>query len=143
MPLFHRRRARVMRERMEAAAKLRPVTDADDLQSVAQQFKDLLPQQKGRPMRNWLTGFVATTGFKYLVTMLAQFLAVKLGVDQGSTEGLLVQLVAVIMGAWGMYESSKNKIVMDGVKQTIPHGASPAEAKAIATTVINKAEDAK
>ncbi len=94
-------------------------------------------------MRNWINGFVATTGFKYLVTMIAQFLAVKLGVDQGATEGLLAQLVAVVMGAWGMYESSKSKVVVAGVKATIPADATPAEAKQIATEVINKAEAKK
>lgn len=132
-----RRNARPMAE------KLRPVTDADDLQSVSQQLKDLLPQQKGRPMRNWLNGFVTTTAFKYLITMIAQFLAVKFGVDQGSTEGLIAQLVAVAMGFWGMWESSKDKIIVAGVKGTIPHDATPTEAKAIATAVINKAEEKK
>lgn len=132
-----RRNARPMAE------KLRPVTDADDLQSVSQQFKDLLPTQKGRPMRNWLTGFVATTGFKYLITMLATFIASQLGLAEGDVTAILLQLVAVFMGAWGMYESSKNKIVMGNVKQTIPNDATPTEAKAIATAVINKAEDKK
>jgi hypothetical protein len=145
-PILVRLRDRIARHRREArpiAEKFAPITDADDLESVSQQLKKLLPQQKGRPMRNWLTGFVATTGFKYLVTMIAQFIAVKLGVDQGALEGLIAQLVAVIMGAWGMYESSKSKIVVAGVKQTIPNDATPTEAKAIAAAVINKAEDAK
>lgn len=91
-------------------------------------------------MRNWLNGFVTTTAFKYLVTMVAQFLAVKFGVDEGDTTGLIMQLVAVAMGIWGMYESSTNKIVVAGVKETIPHNASPAEAQAIAASVINKAK---
>lgn len=120
----------------------RPLTDADTLESVAQQIKDLT-HQKGKPMRNWINGFVATTGFKYLITMIAQFLAVKFGVDEGETTGLIAQLVAVIMGAWGMYESSKSKIVIAGVKETIPADATPTEAKAIATAAINKAEATK
>lgn len=147
MPIFNgpfakRLRERAARDAKPMAERLRPehpLTDADNLESVSQQLKDLL-HQKGRPMRNWINGFVATTGFKYLVTMIAQFLAVKFGVDQGSTEGLLAQLVAVVMGAWGMYESSKSKVVVGGVKATIPNDATPAEAKAIAATVISKAE---
>lgn len=147
MPLFKGRlRDRIAKHRREAkpiAKKLGPITDGDHLDSVAQQFKELLPKQKGRPMRNWLTSFVATTAFKYLVTMVAQFLAVKFGLEEGEITGLILQLVAIVMGVWGMSESAKNKIVVDGVKQTIPTDATPTEAKAIATAVINKAEEKK
>lgn len=110
MPLFDRplfpRRKRIPPE----------ITDGDDLESVTQQIRNALPKPKGQPVRNWLNGFVTTTAFKYLITMVAQFLAVKLGVEQGALEGLIAQLVALIMGAWGMYESSKSKVVIDGKK---------------------------
>ncbi len=141
MPLFPSRDPRPILERLRRPKPI--TTDGDDLDSVARQLKDLLPQQKGRPMRNWLSGFVATTGFKYLVTMVATFIASQLGLAEGDVSAIIVQLVAVIMGAWGMYESSKSKVVMNGVKQTIPNDATPTEAKAIAATVINKAEGAK
>jgi hypothetical protein len=145
MPLFPRLRDRIAAHRRGArpiAKKFAPVTDGDDLDSVSRQLKDLL-HQKGRPMRNWINGFVATTGFKYLVTMIAQFIAVQFGVDEGEVAGVIAQIVAIAMGVWGMYESSKSKVVMNGVKQSIPNDATPAEAKAIATTVINKAEATK
>lgn len=145
--LFPRLNKRLQQQAQQMAEKLPrrvpPITDADELASVSQQLKDLLPKQRNRPMRNWLTGFVATTAFKYLVTMVAQFLAVKFGVDEGDTTGLIMQLVAVAMGAWGMYESSKSKIVVDGVKKTIPHDATPSQAKTIATNAIQEAKEAK
>lgn len=67
-------------------------------------------------MSNWLTTFVTTTAFKYLVAMIATFIASKLGVDHASVEGIISQLVAVAMGVWGMWESSRQKIVMNGAK---------------------------
>ena len=138
MPLFKRRlRDIIAQHRREArpiAEKLAPITDADDLESVAQQIKDLT-HQKGRPMRNWINGFVATTGFKYLVTMIAQFIAVQFNVDQGEVAGIIAQLVAIGMGIWGMYESSKDKVVVGGVKASIPKDATPVEVSNIAASV--------
>ncbi len=65
-------------------------------------------------MQNWISGLVFSTGGKYLVAMAATFIASKLGLEQGSVEGILTQLVAVVMAAWGMWESSKSKVVVNG-----------------------------
>lgn len=79
---------------------------------------------KGKPMNSsWLTSFVGTTAFKYLVAMLATYVAGKLGLDpvegKATIEGVLSQLIGVAMGIWGMWESSRNKIVLDGQKVSV------------------------
>lgn len=65
---------------------------------------------------NWLSGIVASTGFKYLVAMAATWLATRLGLDAGTLEGIITQAIGVLMGAWGMWEASKSKVVADGVR---------------------------
>lgn len=75
-----------------------------------------LPRKETKPMRNWFNGFVTSTLFKYLVAMIATYIATKLGLESGAIEALLTQLVAVAMAAWGMWESSKDKVVIDGQK---------------------------
>lgn len=129
---------RLFGRQKEAASSIK-----DELESAAQRFKDLFPQQEGRPMRNWLNTFVTTTAFKYVVTMVAQFLAVKLGLEEGEITGIILQIVAVAMGIWGMAESAKSKIVVNGVKHNIPNDATVSEAKAIAANTIEKAEGQK
>lgn len=92
---------------------------------------------KGNIMGNWLSGFVATTGFKYLVTIVATFIASKLGVDHGTIEGILTQLIAVVMGAWGVWESSRSKIVMNGAKVQVSD-LSPAQKATVSAIVEDK-----
>ena len=87
-------------------------------------------------MQNWLTGFVGTTAFKYLVAMVATFIATKLGLDKGSIEGLLTQLIGVAMGAWGMWESSRQKIVINGEKVAVSDLTQTD--KATVTAIVNK-----
>jgi len=86
---------------------------------------------KGNPMSNWFSGLVASTMFKYLLAMAATYIATKLGLDKGSVEGLLTQAVGLALGAWGMWESSKNKIVVDGRRVTIPPADKPAAERLI------------
>lgn len=86
--------------------------------------------RKGNIMSNWFSSFVTTTAFKYLVAMAATFIATKLGLEKGSVEGLLTQLIAVAMGAWGMWEASRDKIVLDGKKVSVSH-LDAADAKAV------------
>lgn len=92
---------------------------------------------KGNPMSNWLTTFVTTTAFKYLVAMAATFIAAKLGIEQGSVEGILTQLVAVAMGVWGMWESSRQKIVINGEKVSVSK-LTPSEKATVASIVADK-----
>ena len=82
-------------------------------------------------MSNWFSGLVASTMFKYLLAMAATYIATKLGLDKGSVEGLLTQAVGLALGAWGMWESSKNKIVVDGRRVTIPPADKPAAERLI------------
>ncbi len=65
---------------------------------------------------NWLSGIVATTGFKYVLTMVATYIAAKTGVDQGTLVGIISQIIGVVLGLWGMWEASKSKVVADGVR---------------------------
>lgn len=90
----------------------------------------LAPKRKGNTMSNWFSSFVTTTAFKYLVAMAATFIATKLGLEKGSVEGLLTQLIGVAMGGWGMWEASRNKIVMDGKKVSLSH-LDASDAKAV------------
>lgn len=63
---------------------------------------------------NWLSGIVASTGFKYVVAIAATWIAARLGVDAGTLEGIITQAVALLMGAWGMWEAAKSKAVVNG-----------------------------
>lgn len=96
------------------------------------------PVPKGPNMQNWLTSFVGTTAFKYLVAMVATFVATKLGLEKGSVEGLLTQLIGVAMGAWGMWEASRQKIVINGDKVAVKD-LTQAD-KATVQAIVNKAK---
>lgn len=87
-------------------------------------------------MQNWLNSLVASTAFKYLIAMAATWLATKLGVESAKLEGILSQLVGIAMGAWGMWESSRNKAVIKGVKVDLDK-ASPVT-KAEITKAVEK-----
>ncbi len=87
-------------------------------------------------MTNWLTTFVGTTAFKYLVAMVATFIATKLGLDKGSIEGLLTQLVGIAMGVWGMWEASRQKIVINGDKVAVSELTQTD--KATVQAIVNK-----
>lgn len=101
-------------------------------------IKDLYDLWKGKPMNStWLTSFVGTTAFKYLVAMLATYIASKLGLDKGSIEGILTQLIGVAMGVWGAWEASRSKIVMNGEKVSVSD-LSTAEKKVVADIVEAK-----
>lgn len=76
-------------------------------------------------MNNWLNGLVATTAFKYLLSMVASWVAIKLHVEEGSVAGLLSQGVALIVAAWGVWEASRSKVVVNGEKVIIPTEAKP------------------
>ncbi len=100
-------------------------------------LKDINDLWKGKPMNSsWLTTFVASTAFKYLVAMAATYIASKLGLDKGSIEGILTQLVGVAMGVWGAWEASRNKIVMDGKKVAVSD-LSTADKKAVSGMVAD------
>jgi len=87
--------------------------------------KDLFPegvatQEKKKVVKSsWLSGIVGTTAFKYVVAMVATYIATKIGIDQASLEALIVQLVGVAAGVWGMWEASKSKIVIEGQKISV------------------------
>lgn len=96
--------------------------------SMAQLNRDLFPEEQPKPIikppkgnivTNWFNSFVTTTAFKYLVAMAATYIATKLGLEKGSVEGILTQLIAVAMGIWGAWESSRSKIVVDGKKVSV------------------------
>lgn len=105
-------------------------------------IKDIYALWKGKPMTSaWFTSFVGTTAFKYLVAMLATYIAGKLGFDpvegKASIEGIITQLIGVVMGLWGAWESSRNKIVMDGKKVSVSD-LTPAEKVAVKDIVSTK-----
>jgi peptidoglycan hydrolase-like protein with peptidoglycan-binding domain len=101
--------------------------------------RDLYDLWKGKPMNStWLTSFVGTTAFKYLVAMIATYIASKLGLDKGSIEGILTQLVGVAMGVWGAWEASRSKIVIDGKKVSVSDLTTAEK-----NTVSNIVEDKK
>lgn len=81
---------------------------------------------------NWLSGIVASTGFKYVVAIAATWIAARVGVDAGTLEGLISQAVGVLMGAWGMWEASKSKVVVDGVRVPLPQMSKADQEKVVA-----------
>ncbi len=87
-------------------------------------------------MSNWFSGIVGTTMFKYLVAMVATFIASKLGLEHGAVEGILTQGIAVVVAAWGMWESSKSKLVVDGQRVLVKDLS--ASDKATVTSIVNK-----
>jgi hypothetical protein len=90
---------------------------------------------------NWLSGIVASTGFKYVLTMIATYIAARTGVDQGTLVGILSQVIGVILGLWGMWEASKSKVVVDGVRVEVKNLPAADQAKIVA--VVEKAAAAK
>jgi hypothetical protein len=97
---------------------------------------------KGKPMNStWFTSFVGTTAFKYLVAMLATYIAGKLGLDpvegKATIEGVVTQLIGVAAGLWGMWESSRSKIVIDGKKVSVSE-LSTAEKNTVSNIVEAK-----
>lgn len=81
---------------------------------------------------NWVSGIVASTGFKYFVAIAATWIAARVGVDAGTLEGLISQAVGVLMGAWGMWEASKSKVVVDGVRVPLPQMSKADQEKVVA-----------
>ena len=65
-------------------------------------------------MRHWLNGLVTSTFFKYLLAGIGAYFASQLGLDQGTVEGFISGGITVLMAAWGMWEASKDKVVVDG-----------------------------
>lgn len=65
-------------------------------------------------MNTWFSNIVGTTGLKYAIAMIASIIATKLGLAEGEVAAMLTQLVAVAAAAWGMWESRKAKVVMQG-----------------------------
>lgn len=117
-----------------------PLVDWDFMQAL-----DPIPEpsEKGQPkMKNWLTGFVGTTAFKYLVAMIATYAASKLGLDpvegKATIEGVLTQLIGVVMGGWGMWEASRQKIVIGGEKVSVSDLTQTD--KATVQAIVNKAK---
>lgn len=76
-------------------------------------------QSKVNTSNNWLSSLVASTAGKYIIAMIATFIASKLGLEQGSVEGILVQLIGVAAGLWGAWEASRSKVVVNGTKVTL------------------------
>ena len=89
---------------------------------------------------NWLSSLVASTAGKYLVTFLATWLASKLGLDPTTghvtLEGVLVQLVGVAAGIWGMWEASRSKVVVNGAK--VPLKALDPIDQAVISDIVDK-----
>lgn len=102
----------------------------------------LFPLKRRPDVSKWFTTFVGTTAFKYLVAMLATYIAAKLGLDpvegKATIEGVISQLVGVAMGIWGMWESTKSKVVVDGHKVKLDALPTPAQ-----NTVVKAVETAK
>lgn len=87
-------------------------------------------------MSNWFSGIVGSTMFKYVVAMVATFIASKLGLEHGAVEAVLTQAIAVVVTAWGMWESSKSKIVVNG--QRVLMKDLTATDKATVTNIVKK-----
>lgn len=89
-------------------------------------------------MNNIINGFVASTAFRNAVMALSGWLALKLGLDPttGSVtiSGVLLGLVSLGMALWGVWESTRNKAVVDG-KMTPLSKMTPADADKVATIV--------
>lgn len=66
-----------------------------------------------------MNSFVTTTLFKYIVAMAATFIASQFGLEEGEVTAILTQLIGVAMAIWGAWESSRNKVVVDGKRITI------------------------
>lgn len=96
------------------------------------------PRKETPVNSTWLSSFVGTTAFKYLVAMAATYLANKLGLDpvegKASIEGILSQLVGVAMLIWGAWESSRNKVVLNGKRVSVSD--LPAEDKSKVAEVV-------
>lgn len=113
--------------------QFRPITVTIDERLEALVF----PETKRRKSMNsqWLSGLVATTGFKYIVAMIATFVASKLGLEAGSVEGIITQLIGVAAMVWGMWESARSKVVVDGVR--VPLKNMPVEDKVAAKNLVD------
>jgi len=89
-------------------------------------------------LNSWWNSFVATTGGKYLLTIVTTWIAAHLGLDptQGPSQvlGLISALVAVASAVWGMYESSRAKVVVAGTKVALDQ-MPPADKAAVAQIV--------
>ena len=85
---------------------------------------------------NWISGIVGSTAFKYLVAMVATFIASKIGLDQGSVEGIITQLVAVAMAVWGMFSASQSKAVVNG-QVTLLKDMAVSDQKAVVDAVAD------
>jgi len=70
----------------------------------------------GISLKGLLSAFASTTLLKYVVAAVAQYLAVKFGVDEGQLTGILLQIVTVLMGLWGVGASAQDKVVVNGQK---------------------------
>lgn len=95
-------------------------------------------QMSGFNLKSFLSTFVASTMFKYLVAMLATYLATKFGIEQARIEGILFQVVGFVMGFWGMTESAIPKAV-DSEGQRVPLAKmSPANAAKVEAIVAEE-----
>lgn len=88
-------------------------------------------------MEKLFSGLVTSTAFKYLIAMVASWVASKLGVEQLSIEGILTQAVALVAAGWGVWEASRNKIVIDGEK-AIVHSVDKPRAKTLIDMIKNQ-----
>lgn len=68
----------------------------------------------------WLSGIVTSTIGKYIIGIIAGWLAKKWGFDPtegaATVQGVLAALISLASLAWGAYESSKSKVVVAGVR---------------------------
>ena len=63
---------------------------------------------------NWLSTIVASTAFKYILTAIGSAIAGWLGLAEGDVTAVLIQIVSLIPGVWGMWEAAKSKAVVNG-----------------------------
>lgn len=88
------------------------------------------PTQRKATVSSWFSGIVASTAFKYLIAMVATYLASQFGLDEGNVTAILTQLVGVAMGIWGMSSAAENKAVIDGKKTMLDTPSLKADVKA-------------
>lgn len=97
-------------------------------------------------MSKYLSTFVTSTAFKYLVGIVAGWLALKLGLDptegKASIQGALSALAGLGMLVWGAHESGVEKVVakdLDGNLVRTPLKDMPAATvEAVKTVTENK-----
>ncbi len=96
-----------------------PPTGTVDSRTEAKLFPEIIPPAEGNTMfkgMNWANGLVFTTILKYVLSAASQYLAVKFGVDQGTTYGILFEIATGLFAYWGTHSAAQQKLVIDGTK---------------------------